>query len=123
MMKRVAVLALAIALASAACFTAMRNRNRENVNLLSLEMTKGEVLSVMGDRGAPGVSNPYRTEILMSKSGEAFEVLFYYTDIQRRDSAITDDELIPLVLREGRLIGWGWSFMDQAVQKYEIRIR
>jgi len=110
----------------------VRNKNRENLNRLSVGMTKEEVLKVMGTKtlrgggiyGTGKISNPYRTETLLSGDGKTtLEVLFYYTDKKKADGAITDDELTPLVLKEGKLIGWGWSFIDQAKQIYEIRIR
>ena len=52
-----------------------------------------------------------------------FEVIYYVTDVKNDDGAITDDELTPLVFDEGNLIGWGWSFLQNNVQKYEIRMR
>ena len=45
------------------------------------------------------------------------------TDVKRVDGAITDDELTPLVFDDGKLIGWGSSFLEVNIQKYEIRIR
>ena len=97
-------------------------------------MTNDEVLALMGTATVRTrertdiiptltVSNPYRTETMLSKNGETFVILFYLTDLKKDDDAITDDELEPIVMREGRVIGWGWSFLDQAVQKYEIRVR
>ena len=67
-------------------------------------------------------TNPYRSEILQG-SNETFEVLYYYTDVKKADGAITDDELTPLVFKDKKLIGWGWSFLGQNIEKYEIRIR
>jgi len=93
-----------------------------------MEMTREEVLALMGTetvRAREGwqITNPYRTETLVAKSGETFEVLYYYTDVKRRDDAITDDELTPIVLQGGKVVGWGWTFLDQETQKHEIRVR
>jgi hypothetical protein len=55
------------------------------------------------------VPNPYRSEI-KKVGNKNYEILFYYTDIRKQDGAITDDELTPLVLEDGKLIGWGWFF-------------
>jgi len=68
------------------------------------------------------ISNPYRTETLQGKD-KVFEVWYYYTDIKNRDGAITDDELLPVVFDEGKLIGWGWGFVQDNVKKYEVRVR
>ena len=59
----------------------------------------------------------YRTD------DSVFELLLYYTDIKKADGAITDDELTPIVLKDGRVDGWGWSYWNNVIQKYEIRVR
>ena len=55
--------------------------------------------------------------------GSHLAVDYYYTDIKKADDAVTDDELTPLVMENGRLVGWGWSFLDQNVERYRIEIR
>jgi hypothetical protein len=50
------------------------------------------------------------------------EILFYYTDRQA-DGGITNDELTPLVFERGELVGWGWSYLDQNVEKYRVEMR
>ena len=111
--------------------------NRANLMKLSIGMTKENVLKVMGTK--PGVicpfvgpftgiamrhtiNNPYRSEILQGKD-KTFEVLYYATDDKNNTLAITDDELTPLVFDDSKLIGRGWSFLDQNLQRYEIRLR
>ncbi len=80
-------------------------------------MSRDQVLTVMGTRTIKSedeeITNPYRTEMYRSQ-GHTFELLLYYTDVKRRDGAITDDELTPLVIMDGKL---------DLVQKYELRIR
>lgn len=141
-MKKMLLVLLCLFLAGCATFSDIRNINRENLNKLSLGMTKQEALKIMGTETkqacppAPlalislgmsatqcqNISSPYRTEILQGKD-KALEVLYYYTDIKKEDNAITDDELTPLVFDNGKLIGWGWTFLQDNAQKYEIRIR
>jgi len=92
-------------------------------------MTKEQVLEIMGTGTihtlSPGgaINNPYKSEVLYGKNGKTLEVLYYYTDIQRADGAITDDELTPLVFDDDILIGWGRGFLQENIKKYEIRIR
>ncbi len=121
----------------------IRNTNRENLNKLSLGMTKQDALKIMGQETKRGycynafmnvltygiasgcneqINNPYRSEILKGKD-KVFEVLYYYTDMKKGYGGITDDDLTPLVFDDGKLIGWGWSFLQDNVQKYEIRMR
>lgn len=128
-LKNLCILIL-ITLSFVSCYaTALakfRDANRQSLLRLRIGMTKAEVLRTMGARRVSTpitrISNPYRSEILQGKE-KTFEVLYYYTDVKRRDDAITDDELTPLIFDEERLIGWGWSFLKETVIKYEIRIR
>ena len=112
--------------------------NRESLLKLSVGMSKEEVTNIMPKgkgtvipfagpytgligRGIT-INNPYRSETLQGKD-KTFEVLYYVTDVKKDDNAITDDELTPLVFDNGKLMGWGWSFLQDNAQKYEIRIR
>ena len=93
-------------------------------------MTKEQALAIMGNKsgggrfGEPTVNSPYKSEILQGKD-KTFEVLYYYTDIKSaiytaNPATITDDELTPLVFDNGKLIGWGTSFLDSNIKKYRI---
>jgi hypothetical protein len=97
----------------------LRAQNKENVQKLSTGMSKDVAGEIMGTDPAKGlflwVDNPYRTETLTGKDGKVYEVLYYYTDLKQRDDKITDDELTPLVFEDGKLIGWGYPFLDQRV--------
>jgi len=77
--------------------------------------------TIMSEDGGQ-INNPYRSEMYKS-GGHVFEILFYYTDMKRADGAITDDELTPLVMMDGKLDGWGWSYWNGLIQKYEFRVR
>ena len=77
------------------------------------------------------VTNPYRTELYRA-DGSTFEILYYLTDSKTRASApatagesdqVEDEDLMPLVLRDGKLDGWGWSYWRDVAQKLDIRIR
>lgn len=115
--------------------TEFRNNNRKNLTKLAIGMTKQEVMEIMGQETGEktftnlvgkriflSATNPYRNEILQGKE-KTFEVLYYYTDVKKDDDAITDDELTPMIFDKGKLIGWGVSFLEQNIQKYEIRFR
>ena len=104
----------------------IRADNRQKLNGLSVGLTKQEILNIMGTKTVQAqgsvITNPYRTEMHQT-NGLVFEVLFYYTDIQKQDGAITDDELTPLIIKDGKLDGWGWSYWNNLINKYEIRVR
>lgn len=138
-MKKILLVMLCLGLAG--CATTMSDiitPNRESLLKLSVGMTKEEAINIMPKgkgtvipfagpytgligRGMT-INNPYRSEILQGKD-KAFEVIYYVTDVKKNDDAVTDDELTPLVFDNGKLIGWGWGFLQDNAQKYEIRIR
>ena len=105
----------------------IRAQNRQNLLQLSPGITKSDVLKIMGTETISAqydrvITNPYRTEMYRA-GGHTFELILYYTDIKKSDDAITDDELMPIVILDGKLDGWGWSYWNNLVQKYELRVR
>ena len=105
----------------------IRTENRENLAKLEVGTDKAEVLEIMGTETKSGssmgpINNPYRTGTMKGNNEEVYEILYYYTDVTDLDGAITDDELTPLVLEDGKLIGWGWSFIDEDLQKLQVEV-
>ncbi|MTI87491.1 MAG: DUF3192 domain-containing protein [Balneolaceae bacterium] len=134
-MKNIGLILVLITLVFSSCKSLddVRTKNRENLIHLEQGMSKQEVLDLMGtetqktyagDFTMPTgkINNPYRVEMYNADSS-TFEILFYYTDVKSTDDAITDDELTPIVLRDNSLVGFGWSFWEGQIQKYEIRVR
>lgn len=125
---RIAIIGVLMGLLLSGCASldAIRSQNRQNLMSLSPGMLRQEVLAVMGTKTIISedgqINNPYRSEMYKSQ-GHTFELLLYYTDKKRADGAITDDELTPLVMMDGKLDGWGWSYWNGLVQKYELRVR
>jgi hypothetical protein len=114
--------------------------NRGQLLQLRPGMTRADVLQSMGielaeryssrDRGFDTVvdedaliPNPYRTAQIRTDDGSDVELLFYYTGTNIRDEAVSDDDLTPLVLENGLLVGWGWTYLDQNVQEYRFLVR
>ena len=113
----------------------VRGRNRINLIKLELGMSKSDVLSIVGtsvdtlksdqptDKASSRIiNNPYKSSAI-SIEDKSIEILYYYTDLKSDDGAITDDELTPIVLINGKVTGWGWDYWHDTAQKYEIRIR
>jgi len=139
-MKRFSLFLVILILAGCATANKLENfrlQNRQALPKISIGMTKEAVNTLMGTNTAEEkefvgllfggykkqiVNNPYRTETLQGKD-KVLEVYYYYTDVKSRDDAITDDELTPIVFDEGKVIGWGWSFLETNASKYEIRLR
>ena len=99
--------------------------NARKIGNIYLGMTRVQVEEALGDSVRIGyrdireggahqeilIKNPYRAETLRGL-GEAYEVLFYVTDIKNPDGAITDDELTPVVFDNGLLAGKDWKFYE-----------
>jgi hypothetical protein len=137
MLIRIAL--VAIVAAASGCSTLMldpleqlRAENKAKVEKLSLGMTRMEVESVMGNARAGGglpevlfgrvqylqARNPMREEALTGSDGGNYVVLFYYTDLRQRDDKITDDELTPVVFRDGKVSGIGYGYLGERAPKY-----
>lgn len=61
------------------------------------------------------IKNPYRSEDLQ-KNSQRFEVVYYLQGVKDADDKISDDELIPMVFAEDRLVGTGWDFLRVKVK-------
>lgn len=93
---------------------AIQKRNRTNLMKLELDMTKSKVVQIMG---TPTLNEAYKTE----DEGELV-ILFYYTNRKWADGNYTKDECIPIVFKNGILIGWGDEFY-QNILKVEVEIK
>jgi len=116
-MKQI-ILVLMAALFITGCAT-MSDRtlvsNSKSLNNLSLGMSKEEVLKIMGTEPVTSegqsVDNPYRRDIFKGSSN-TYEILYYVSDVKINDGSISDNELTPIVLLDGKLVGWGWDFVQ-----------
>jgi len=85
---------------------------------ITVGMTKTEVQSAMLDevrklQMVGRVKNPYSTELREGVEGRIYEVMLYYSGLTQGDNRVSDDELMPIVLLEGKVVGWGWEFLDE----------
>ncbi len=70
------------------------SRNIKHSRELRIGMTKQEVVAVMGE--------PVQNETYTKP-----DVWYYYTNPNWFDGLATEDECMPLVFKDGKLIGWG----------------
>jgi len=102
----------------------LRRHNVDRIRSLSLGMTVGEVESRMGNEaswlggGIGWVDSPYRTESYTDSNGQPILVYYYYTRLRERDNIIADDVLTPVGFRNGRLLGWGQSFLSRTIEEF-----
>lgn len=75
-------------------------RNLQNSAGLRVGMTKAQVIEVMGE---PVTGEDYCRP----------DVWFYYIDPQWYDGLTTQDECMPLVFKDGKLLGWGNEYYNR----------
>lgn len=85
---------------------------------VTVGMTRSEVQEIMlGEvqklQMVGQVKNPYATEFRRGQEGQVYEVMFYYAELKTGDNQVSDDELMPVVLLDGKVVGWGWGFLNQ----------
>lgn len=120
-MKTLVLALLAFCLVMPACGPSVSQKvrldNKERLTKLKLNMKKDDVLITMGTGTAYSefsepIPNPFRTEALRTRKG-TYEILYYYTEYRKAGTPITDEHLTPLVIRNDRLVGWGWSALEE----------
>ena len=87
--------AFLLLLLAAGCMTEAA-RNVENSKQLRVGMTKEQVLSVMGKPVQEEFSTP--------------DLWYYFVESVWTDGLTTEEECMPLVFENGRLMGWGNRF-------------
>ncbi len=97
------LMVFSVSLTSCSVYREARN-NRENIGKLKTDMSRDEVVAVMGE--------PVKGELYCKPN-----VLFYYTDTKWSDGNTTSDECTPLVFEKDRLIGIGADFYKDYTQK------
>lgn len=83
------------------CAFQTANTNIENSKKLRVNMTKAQVLKIMGE--------PIKGEEYVSEN-----VWYYYTSMRWFDARTTEDECLPLVFKNGKLAGWGWDYYEKS---------
>ncbi|MDP5035777.1 MAG: DUF3192 domain-containing protein [Alishewanella sp.] len=72
--------------------------NVKKINQLHIGFTEAEEKTLLG---APDFTEAFQ------KNGEQVQVLFYRTQLNRRDNKTTKDECTPIVFHGDQLSGWG----------------
>jgi hypothetical protein len=100
--------------------------NESSLKNVSEGMTLADVHKAMGQEIVIGYSatpspstdykpltipNPYKVEELTTTAGN-YQVEYYITSIHQSDGVVSDNELIPMVFKDGRLVGRGWPYLN-----------
>ena len=103
-MKKIFLLCVALVglmLLSNGCAYYETQRNLDNSRKLRLNMTKAQVKAIMGE--------PIKNQEYVSEN-----TWFYYINTQWVDGRTTEDECLPLVFKNDKLVGWGWEYFEKA---------
>ncbi len=106
----------------------LANQNNARIATLQRGMTPEQVIARIGPGpdadflGNGAIPNPFKTEMYPA-GDDTFTLLFFYSQRTKADGNITDDELMPVVFKNGLLDGWGWSYWEGVAAQYSIRIR
>ena len=97
------------------------------INKIKEGMTESELEALMGDSlvigysvntQSPGTSqatkvkSPYREEEF-KKQDRTYKIFYYFTQIKKADGIVADDELTPVVVNDGKVVGIGANFVHQ----------
>jgi len=96
-MKRL-LLFLPVLLLLAGCMTDEIRRNLNNAEKLRVGMTKEQVLAIMG-------------EPLSQEAFNTPDCWYYFVEVRWIDGLYTEDECMPLVFKDGKLVGWGNEYL------------
>ena len=106
----------------------VRAESRRFVSMRQVQggMSKKEVAAILGTQIVVGyelidsrtgqykpltVKNPFKEETLADTAGSC-DILYYVTSVQSPDGRPSNEELVPLVFKEDKLIGQGWEFYN-----------
>ena len=121
-------LALVLAATSAVISTAACSDTR--LEHLSVGISRDSVLGIINEgASADSLARVYRQEtyLLPNKKGNALlgNILFY--DKQGRketeDPSVLPEATTPIVLSDGKLIGWGWAYYDSVAKANNFPVR
>ena len=98
-------------------YKTLLSRNLVNLNKLSVGMTKEQVMRIMGNfaskTGNSHIPNPYKTEpFIVGKT--QYEALYYMTRKYPPFTSIKLSQATPVVLKEGKVIGWSVGTLQNA---------
>ncbi|MBF0504924.1 MAG: hypothetical protein HQL14_07470 [Candidatus Omnitrophica bacterium] len=94
--------------------------NENSLKEVKEGMTPEEVHKIMGQELVIGytyqstdykpltILNPYKVQEI---KGSGHMIEYYVSSIRKSDGVVSDDELMPLVYKDGKLIGRGWPMV------------
>jgi hypothetical protein len=106
-------------------YRAAISENQIALQTLRLGMSADEVRRIMGEGeiiryGRLHLIDPWRSESFSLVDGKQVLILFYVTQPPGRHYRPDDRTLTPIIFEDEILMGWGWSFLNQNTDRYQI---
>ena len=109
-------------LIAVATLTACGDRN---IKQLTVGITRDSVLKILalGSTATDSTPNVYREERYLYDG--RFITLLMYSPTGKKEGADTlpEEQLIPVVLRNDTLMGWGWEYTDSVANMNNIMLK
>ena len=105
---------LSIVLSLPLACTSAATRNLTNIQRLRLDMSRAQVVAVMGA--------PEGVEAARLEDGTSLEVLYYITENPPGPTPWSKRLCTPLVIVAGKLIGWGTDFWENEQQARSLHV-
>ena len=109
MFRSILIVILVATITGCGGFPALREANRTKLSTLEPDMSRAQVISIMGSDGFMEIKNPYKRESF-AIGQDKYEVLYYYTDFIQEYQSM-DTGMTPVVLKNGNFIGAGKEFL------------
>lgn len=89
----------------------------ETAGLLGKEVVTGYSLTdeATGVYSPSVIANPQRTQTIQNGK-KTYLVDYYLAGIKTADDKISDDELVPVIFQDEKIVGIGWDFLNQRVK-------
>jgi len=111
--------------------------NQANLLKVDIGVTKTKVLEVMGGvqkiqtytstsfmtkKESVIINNPFNREFKTDSAGNTIEILWYYTNVNKADGDITQEQQTPIILEKNAVVGMGWDFYEDYAKRKRITL-
>lgn len=102
--------------------------NRQNIDRLVVGLTSEQVREVMGQGELVTykklrLSNPWHTESMKLPKGPTVLIYYYVVDGYAWKPNYDNSLLMPVVMENDRVVGWGPAFLERNADRYRIEDR
>ena len=118
------VMAMLVSGCATVSLSKIASDNKGNLKKLGVGMSEQEILNIMGTKKVRSaiwnlytvINNPYRSEIVQTKSGKKLKVLYYFTNARKgvawEKYSVVEGDLTPLVFEDGKFIGKEFELIE-----------